>query len=56
MQQLDDVRSLTPSIGGKTAGLGYEANFRCGCWLMEKEKRQKAITRNLDRDIWRDLI
>lgn len=31
--------------------------FRCGCWLMEKpETAMKAITRNLDRGIWRDLM
>ncbi len=32
-------------------------DFRCGCWLMEKrEAAMKAITRNLDRGIWRDLM
>ncbi len=32
-------------------------DFRCGCWLMEKpEAAMKAITRNLDRSIWRDLM
>ena len=32
-------------------------NFRCGCWLMEKpEVAMKAITRNLDRGIWRALM
>lgn len=32
-------------------------DFRCGCWLMEKpETAMKAITRNLDRGIWRDLM
>ncbi|WP_122988761.1 DUF4942 domain-containing protein, partial [Escherichia coli] len=32
-------------------------DFRCGCWLMEKpETAMKAITRNLDREIWRDLM
>lgn len=40
MQQLDDVSMLTRSIGGKTAL----------DWAM------KAITRNLDRSIWRDLM
>ena len=32
-------------------------DFRCGCWLMEKpETVMKAITRNFDREIWRDLM
>jgi hypothetical protein len=32
-------------------------DFRCGCWLIEKrETAMKAITRNLDRGIWRDLM
>lgn len=32
-------------------------DFRCGCWLMEKaETGMKAITRNLDRGIWQDLM
>lgn len=32
-------------------------DFRCGCWLMEKpDTAMKAITRNLDRNIWRDLM
>ncbi|MCV9181967.1 DUF4942 domain-containing protein, partial [Escherichia coli] len=32
-------------------------DFRCGCWLMDKpETAMKAITRNLDREIWRDLM
>ena len=32
-------------------------DFRCGCWLMEKpETAMKSITRNLDREIWRDLM
>lgn len=41
IQQLDDVSTLTRSIGGKTAvDWAMKQNFRCGCWLMEKEKRQ----------------
>ncbi len=32
-------------------------DFRCDCWLMEKpETAMKAITRNLDRGKWRDLM
>ncbi|HGF3359426.1 TPA: DUF4942 domain-containing protein [Salmonella enterica subsp. enterica serovar Senftenberg] len=58
MQQLDDVSMLTRSIGGKTAlDWAMKQDFRCGCWLMEKpEAALKAITRNLDRSIWRDLM
>lgn len=58
MQQLDDVSMLTRSIGGKTAlDWAMKQDFRCGCWLMEKpEAAMKAITRNLDRSIWRDLM
>jgi hypothetical protein len=58
MQQLDDISTLTRSIGGKTAlDWAMKQDFRCGCWLMEKpEAAMKAITRNLDRGIWRDLM
>lgn len=58
MQQLDDVSMLTRSIGGKTAlDWAMKQDFRCGCWLLEKpEAAMKAITRNLDRSIWRDLM
>ncbi|VGC86479.1 DUF4942 domain-containing protein [Klebsiella pneumoniae] len=58
IQQLDDISTLTHSIGGKTAlDWAMKQNFRCGCWLMEKpEVAMKAITRNLDRGIWRDLM
>ncbi|WP_223866556.1 DUF4942 domain-containing protein, partial [Escherichia coli] len=49
---------LTESIGGKTApDWAMKQDFRCGCWLMEKpETAMKAITRNLDREIWRGLM
>ncbi|EDO1894857.1 DUF4942 domain-containing protein [Salmonella enterica] len=58
MQQLSDVSTLTRSIGGKTAlDWAMKQDFRCGCWLMEKrEMAMKAITRNIDREIWRDLM
>ncbi|ULH11489.1 DUF4942 domain-containing protein [Serratia marcescens] len=58
MQQLDDVSTLTRDISGKTAlDWAMKQDFRCGCWLMEKpEAAMKAITRNLDRGIWRDLM
>ncbi|MCT7004616.1 DUF4942 domain-containing protein, partial [Salmonella enterica subsp. enterica serovar Carrau] len=50
--------TLTRSIGGKTAlEWAMKQDFRCGCWLLEKtETAMKAITRNLDRSIWRDLM
>lgn len=58
IQQLDDISTLTRSIGGKIAlDWAMKQDFRCGCWLMEKrETAMKAITRNLDRCIWRDLM
>lgn len=58
IQQIDDVSMLTRSIGGKTAlDWAMKQDFRCGCWLMEKrEVAMKAITRNLDRGIWQDLM
>ena len=58
IHQLDDISTLTRSIGGKTAlDLAMKQDFRCGCWLMEKtETAMKVITRNMDRGIWRDLM
>ncbi|WNN51053.1 DUF4942 domain-containing protein [Hafnia alvei] len=58
IHQLNDISTLTCSIGGKTAlDWAMKQDFRCGCWLMEKPATaMKAITRNLDRGIWRDLM
>lgn len=58
IHHLDEISSLTRSIGGKTAlDWAMKQNFRCGCWLMEKPvTAMKAITHNIDRDIWRDLM
>lgn len=58
IQHVADISTLTSSIGGKTAlDWAMKQDFRCGCWLMEKrEAAMKAITRNRDRDIWRDLM
>ena len=58
IQQFDDISILTRSIGGKTAlDWAMKQDFRCGCWLIEKrETAMKAITRNPDRGIWRDLM
>ena len=58
IQHVADISTLTSSIGGKTAlDWAMKQDFRCGCWLMEKrEAAMKAITRNLDREIWSDLM
>jgi hypothetical protein len=58
IHQITDISTLTRSIGGKTAlDWAMKQDFRCGCWLIEKpEAAMKAITRNLDRGIWRDLM
>lgn len=41
IQHVADISTLTSSIGGKTAlDWAMKQGFRCGCWLMEKEKRQ----------------
>ena len=58
IRQLAKISILTESIGGKTApDWAMKQDFRCGCWLKEKqETAMKAITRNLDREIWRDLM
>ncbi|EKF5153947.1 DUF4942 domain-containing protein [Salmonella enterica] len=58
IHQLAEISTLTRSIGGKTAlEWAMKQDFRCGCWLLEKtETAMKAITRNIDREIWRDLM
>ncbi len=58
IRQLAEISSMTESIGGKTSlDWAMKQDFRCGCWLMEKpETAMKAITRNLDRELWRDLM
>lgn len=58
IQHVADVSTLTSSIGGKTAqDWAMKQDFRCGCWLMEKrEAAMQAMTRNIDREIWRDLM
>lgn len=58
IHQLDDISTLTWSIGGKTAlDWAMKQDFRCGCWLMDKtETAMKVITRNMGRGIWRDLM
>lgn len=57
IQQLDDISLLTFSLGAGTAKEWGMKQYRYDCWLMEKpEAAMKAITRNLDRGIWRDLM
>ncbi|HHQ6575760.1 TPA: DUF4942 domain-containing protein [Serratia fonticola] len=58
IHQIADISVITSSIGGGIArDWAMKQDFRCGCWLMEKaETAMPVITRNLDRDIWRDLM
>ncbi|WP_431221635.1 DUF4942 domain-containing protein [Serratia sp. L9] len=58
IHQLEDISAITSSIGGGVArDWAMKQDFRCGSWLMEKaETAMSVITRNLDRDIWRDLM
>ncbi len=58
IHQLAEISTLTRSIGGKTAlDWAMKQDFRCGCWLTEKsETAMKIIIRNIDREIWRDLM
>lgn len=57
-ERIAEISALTRSIGGKAAlDWGMKQDFRCGCWLMEKtDIAMKAITCDLDREIWRDLM
>lgn len=58
IHQLDEISALTNRIGGGTAkdwamrqGHGYAS------WLTERvDTAIKAITRNIDRSVWRDLM
>lgn len=58
IRDLDDISILTRDIGGGTAQeWGMLEGHRYDCWFTEKtEKAIKAITRNIDRRIWRDLM
>ncbi|EIT7187625.1 MAG: DUF4942 domain-containing protein [Serratia marcescens] len=58
IHQLDTISTLTNSIGGGTAtDWGMRPGHRYDCWFTEKpETAMKAITRSIDRDIWRDLM
>lgn len=57
IQQLDDISTLTSDIGGGKTNEWGVRQYRYDCWLMEKpETAMKAITHNIDRSIWKDLM
>ncbi|EHF4933916.1 DUF4942 domain-containing protein [Enterobacter hormaechei] len=57
IQQLDDISTLTSNIGGGKANEWGVRQYRYDCWLMDKpETAIKAITRNIDRSIWKNLM
>ena len=58
IQQLDAISRLTSEIGGGTAqDWAMKAGHRYDSWLTEKaDKAMPAVTRNIDRSIWRDLM
>ncbi|HBT6829805.1 TPA: DUF4942 domain-containing protein [Klebsiella pneumoniae] len=58
IRDLDDISILTRNIGGGTAPeWGMREGHRYDCRFTEKtDKAMKAITRNIDRRIWRDMM
>lgn len=58
IQQLDTISQVTISIGGGMSNdWAMREGHRYGSWLTEApETAMKAITRNLDRSIWRNLM
>ena len=58
IQQLDAISRLTSEIGGGIAqDWAMKVGYRYDSWLTEKaDKAMPAITRNIDRSIWRDLM
>ena len=58
ISELDDISILTHDIGGGTAQeWGMREGHRYDCWFTEKtDKAMKAMTRNIDRRIWRELM
>ncbi|MHA0958538.1 DUF4942 domain-containing protein [Enterobacter cancerogenus] len=58
IQQLDAISQLTSEIGGGTAqDWAMKSGHRYESWLTEKsDKAMPAVTRNIDRSIWRDLM
>ena len=58
IQQLDAISRLTSEVGGGTAqDWAMKAGHRYDSWLTETvDKAIPAVTRNIDRSIWRDLM
>lgn len=58
IHQLQATSQLTVSIGGGTAeDWALKQGHRYDCWLMAgPDKAMPAITRTLDRNIWRELM
>lgn len=58
IQQLDTISQVTISIGGGASNdWAMREGHRYGSWLTEApETAMKAITRNIDRSIWRNLM
>ncbi|AOF01659.1 restriction endonuclease subunit M [Serratia surfactantfaciens] len=58
ISQVDSISRLTAEIGGGTAeDWAMKFGHRYGSWLTEKpEKAMPAVTRNIDRSLWRDLM
>lgn len=57
IRQLADISTLTSSIGGGDAKDWGMRQYRYDCWLMEDtDTAMEAITRSIDRDIWRKLM
>lgn len=58
IQQLSTISQLTADIGGgNAADWAMKQGHRYDCWLMEKpEKAMPAVTRNIDRSLWRELM
>lgn len=58
IQQLDAISRITSEVGGGTAqDWAMKAGHRYDSWLTEKVgKAIPAVTRNIDRSIWRDLM
>ncbi|EAP1708111.1 DUF4942 domain-containing protein [Salmonella enterica] len=58
IHKLNDISLLTFAVGGGTASeWAMRQGHRYDCWLTETPDRaMKAITHNIDRKIWRDLM
>ena len=58
IQQIDAISRLTSEIGGGTAqDWAMKAGHRYDSWLTENTDRAlPAVTHNIDRSIWRDLM